>query len=174
MPPEIHRVLGIDPGLQRTGWGVIEVSGNRLRYVAHGVVRTTAALALAQRLVQIETGLLQVIEALKPHTAAVEEIFVNSNPGSALKLGVARGVALLTPARMGLSVAEYPANLVKKSVVGTGHAAKDQVMMMMRVLLPGCDVENSDAADALAVAICHAHHGATAALIGGKMAGAAR
>lgn len=172
--PEIKRILGIDPGLQRTGWGVIDVSGNRLRHVAHGVVKTVAGLPLAQRLVQIETGLLQVIEALKPHAAAVEEIFVNSNPGSALKLGIARGVALLVPARMGLDVAEYPANLVKKSVVGTGHAAKEQVGMMIRTLLPGCDVEKADAADALAVAICHAHHGATAALIGGKMAGAAR
>lgn len=172
--PETRRILGIDPGLQRTGWGVIDVSGNRLRHVAHGVIKSTATLPLAQRLVQIETGLMQVIEALKPHAAAVEEIFVNNNPGSALKLGIARGVALLVPARMGLPVAEYPANLVKKSVVGTGHAAKEQVVMMIRTLLPGCDVEKEDAADALAVAICHAHHGATAALIGGKMAGAAR
>ncbi len=167
-------ILGIDPGLQRTGWGLIETSGNALRHVANGVLKTTAKAALSDRLVEIFNGLDDIIHRLKPEEAAVEETFVNRNPASALRLGCARGVALMAPARAGLRVGEYPANLVKKSVVGTGHADKAQVMMMVRTLLPGVDVSSEDAADALAVAICHAHHRDTQALVGGKMSGAAR
>jgi crossover junction endodeoxyribonuclease RuvC len=155
------RLIGLDPGLRHTGWGVIEVSGSRLRYVADGAVHTDGNRALAERLVQLYAGLSEVIAALRPDAAAVEETFVNKNPTSTLKLGLARGVVLLVPALAGLPVAEYPANLIKKSVVGAGHAAKPQVQMMVRRLLPGCLTETADAADALAVAICHAHHAAT-------------
>jgi crossover junction endodeoxyribonuclease RuvC len=140
---------------------VIEASGSRLRYVADGAVHTDGNRSLAERLVQLHEGLSEVIAAFKPDTAAVEETFVNKNPTSTLKLGLARGIALLVPALAGLPVAEYPANLIKKSVVGAGHAAKPQIQMMVRRLLPGCLMETADAADALAVAICHAHHAAT-------------
>ena len=152
------RFLGIDPGLQNTGWGVIDADGNRLSHVADGIVRSNAKLALAQRLTQIYDGLAEIIETYKPDEAAVEETFVNVNPASTLKLGQARGVAILVPARFGLPVSEFSPNLVKKSVVGTGHAAKEQVQLMVRTLLPGCTVKSADAADALALAICHAHH----------------
>jgi crossover junction endodeoxyribonuclease RuvC len=155
------RLIGLDPGLRHTGWGVIETSGSRLRYVADGAVHTDANRPLAERLVQLHAGLSEVIAAFGPEAAAVEETFVNKNPTSTLKLGLARGVVLLVPALAGLPVAEYPANLIKKSVVGAGHAAKEQVQMMVRRLLPGCLMETADAADALAVAICHAHHAAT-------------
>ncbi|MEZ5668162.1 MAG: crossover junction endodeoxyribonuclease RuvC [Alphaproteobacteria bacterium] len=153
------RLLGIDPGLQRTGWGVVDAVGTRLRHVANGVVTSTATLSLAERLAELYDGLAAVIEAHRPVAAAVEETFVNKNPTTTLKLGLARGAALLAPARAGLPVAEYPANLVKKTVVGAGHAEKRQVDAMVRVLLPGCAIAGPDAADALAVAICHAHHG---------------
>ncbi len=155
------KLLGLDPGLRATGWGVIEADGNRLRHVAHGVVRSDGAATLAQRLMQLHDGLRAVIEAYAPEAAAVEETFVNRNAASTLRLGQARGVALLVPALCGLPVCEYATNLVKKSVVGTGHADKRQVAEMVRRLLPGCVPEGSDAADALAVAICHAHHAAT-------------
>src|SRR5215470_19116458 len=155
------RLVGLDPGLRHTGWGVIEVSGSRLRYVADGAVHTDGNRSLAERLVQLHEGLSAVIAAFKPDAAAVEETFVNKNPTSTLKLGLARGVTLLVPALAGLPVAEYPANLIKKSVVGVGHAAKPQVQMMVRRLLPGGLTETADAADALAVAICHAHHAAS-------------
>jgi len=155
------RLLGLDPGLQVSGWGVIDVDGNRLRHVADGAVKTNGKLPLAQRLVQLHDGLTDVIERYRPDEAAVEETFLNKNPGSTLKLGHARGIVLLVPAKMGLPVAEYSANLIKKSTVGTGHADKEQVMMMMRTLLPGCELATADAADALAVAVCHAHHRAT-------------
>jgi len=157
------RLIGLDPGLRNTGWGIIESSGSRLRYVADGAVHTDSDRPLAERLVQLHEGLTAVIAAYRPVAAAVEETFVNKNPTSTLKLGLARGVALLVPALAGLSVAEYPANLVKKSVVGAGHAGKEQVQAMVRILLPGCLTETADAADALAVAICHAHHAETAA-----------
>lgn len=157
----VTRVLGLDPGLQHTGWGVIDVDGNHLRHVAHGTINTGASLSLAGRLVQLHEGVLDVIREHAPHEAAVEETFVNKNPASTLKLGQARGIVVFTPAQAGLSVAEYSPNLVKKSVVGTGHAAKEQIQMMVRTLLPGCDLSGADAADALAVAICHAHHRAT-------------
>ncbi len=152
------RLIGLDPGLQITGWGVIEVDGNRLSHVADGAVRSDASKPLAERLVQLQDGLAGVIGRFEPDEAAVEETFVNANPASTLKLGQARGVALLVPANHGLPVAEYPPNLVKKTVVGSGHAAKQQIQMMVRTLLPGCAIESADAADALAVAICHAHH----------------
>jgi crossover junction endodeoxyribonuclease RuvC len=156
------RVLGLDPGLRHTGWGVIDVADNRLTYVADGVASAPADLPLAERLVALFRQIGEVLERFRPDEAAVEETFVNKNPASTLKLGVARGVVLLAPAERGLKVAEYSANLVKKSVVGAGHAEKAQVQMMVRRLLPGCGVVKADAADALAVAICHAHHAGTA------------
>ena len=152
------RILGLDPGLRHTGWGVLDVDGNRLRYVADGRVDSDDKADLATRLVQLHDGLVEVIRSWTPDEAAVEETFVNKNPTSTLKLGLARGVALLTPALHKLKVYEYPANLIKKSVVGAGHAGKEQVQMMVRVLLPASQAESPDAADALAVAICHAHH----------------
>ena len=159
------RLIGLDPGLRHTGWGVIEVSGSRLRYVADGAVHTDGNRSLAERLVQLHEGLSEMIATFKPDAAAVEETFVNKNPTSTLKLGLARGVVLLVPALAGLPVAEYPANLIKKSVVGVGHAEKTQVQMMVRRLLPGCLATSADAADALAAAICHAHHAQTARVI---------
>ncbi len=155
------RLLGLDPGLQISGWGIIDVEGNRLTHVADGVVRTNPKDSLAERLVQLYDGLVEVIDIYKPSEAAVEETFVNKNPNSTLKLGQARGIVLLAPAKQGLPVAEYSANLIKKSVVGTGHAAKEQVQMMVKSLLPGCEIKTADAADALAVAVCHSHHRAT-------------
>lgn len=152
------RVLGIDPGLERTGWGIIDHQGSRLTFVAAGMIKSKASETMAVRLYRIDAELTKIIEAYKPDTAAIEETFVNTNSASSLKLGQARGVAILSPARFGLEVAEYAANTVKKSVVGAGHAAKDQVGMMIKVLLPTSGELAADAADALAVAICHAHH----------------
>ena len=152
------RLIGIDPGLRNTGWGVIAIDGNRLSHVADGVVRTDSSLSLAERLVQLYDGLSEVISLHRPDEAAVEETFVNVNAASTLKLGQARGVALLVPAGQGVPVHEDPPNLIKKTVVGTGHAAKRQIKLMVKTLLPGCAVETTDATDALAVAICHAHH----------------
>ena len=168
------RILGIDPGLQKTGWGIIESEGHALSFIACGVIRSTASKTLPERLRQIDNGMCAVIEQFKPDQAAIEETFVNNNPASALKLGVARGVAMVVPARHNLVVGEYPANLVKKSVVGAGKAGKEQVGMMIRTLLLACGEIGEDEADALAVAICHAHHAASKARFGGIMAGAAR
>ena len=151
------RLLGLDPGLRHTGWGVIDVEGNRLIYVADGVIHVRAG-AIAERLVELHEGVLEVIQAYKPDEAAVEETFVNKNPESTLKLGLARGVVVLAPARSGLKVSEYAPNQVKKTVVGAGHADKAQVEHMVKLLLPGSRPSGADAADALAVAICHAHH----------------
>jgi len=151
------RVLGLDPGLRHTGWGVIDVAGNRLTHVADGVASAPVNLPLGERLVALFRQVGEIIERFAPDEAAVEETFVNKNASSTLKLGVARGVVLLAPAERGLPVAEYSANMVKKSVVGAGHAEKSQVELMVRRLLPGCTVVRADAADALAVAICHAH-----------------
>jgi len=156
------RLIGLDPGLGATGWGVIEAGDGRLSHVADGVVLTDRSLSLAERLVQLADGLSEVIGKYRPAEAAVEETFVNRNAVSTLRLGQARGIVLLVPARAGLRVAEYLPNLVKKTVVGSGHAAKVQVKMMVRALLPGAVVSTADAADALAVAICHAHHRETA------------
>jgi crossover junction endodeoxyribonuclease RuvC len=155
------RLLGLDPGLRLTGWGVIDVEGNRLRHVAHGVIKVPGERDLASRLCDLFDGVAAVVAAQRPDEAAVEETFVNVNAGSTLKLGQARGVVLLAPARAGLPVFEYAANLVKKSLTGAGHADKRQIAMMVGRLLPGV-VATADAADALAVAICHAHHRATA------------
>ncbi|MBV8779139.1 MAG: crossover junction endodeoxyribonuclease RuvC [Alphaproteobacteria bacterium] len=155
------RVIGLDPGLRHTGWGVIDVAGNRLSHVDAGVASVSPDLPLSERLVALFRQVRDVLERFSPDEAAVEETFVNKNPASTLKLGVARGVVLLAPAERGLKVAEYSANLVKKAVVGAGHAEKAQVQMMVRRLLPGCAAVKADAADALAVAICHAHHAGT-------------
>jgi crossover junction endodeoxyribonuclease RuvC len=155
------RLIGLDPGLRLTGWGVIDVDGNRLRHVAHGVIKVSVEGSLAARLHELFEGIAAIVAEQQPLEAAVEETFVNVNPGSTLKLGQARGVVLLAPARAGLPVFEYAANLVKKSVVGAGHADKRQIAMMVGRLLPGVEA-TADAADALAVAICHAHHRATA------------
>lgn len=153
------RVLGIDPGLARTGWGLVDVEGSRLRPVACGTIVTNEKSPVYERLVVIHKGLEQMIALWQPDEAAVEETFVNTNAKSTLKLGLARGVAMVIPALLGIKVAEYSANFVKKAVVGVGHAGKDQVEMMVRRLLPGIDIKSADAADALAVAICHAHLG---------------
>jgi crossover junction endodeoxyribonuclease RuvC len=152
------RLLGLDPGLRRTGWGIIEVDGNRLVHVANGAVSSDNRRSLAERLAQLHEGILEVIDVWSPVAAAIEETFVNQNPSSTLKLGQARGVVMLAPAVRGLPVAEYAARRVKQSVVGAGGAAKAQVEAMVGMLLAGCKINGSDAADALAVAICHAHH----------------
>lgn len=149
-------VIGLDPGLQTSGWGIIEATGNRLRHIANGRVCSRASDTLSDRLVALHDGLDAVIRAHAPDTAAVEETFVNSNPQSTLKLGQARGVVLLVAARAGLPVAEYATRFVKKAIVGTGGADKAQVRAMVERLLPGCVIDGEDAADALAVAICHA------------------
>ena len=156
------RILGLDPGLRNTGWGIIDAVDNRLSHVANGVVRTDSSLSLAMRLVELHDGISEVIKTYGPAEVAVEETFVNRNPVSTLKLGQARGVSLVVAALAKLVVAEYPPNLVKKTVVGTGHAAKEQIQLMVGMLLPGITVTDADAADALAVAICHAHHRETA------------
>lgn len=152
------RILGIDPGLRKTGWGVVVSEGSKLGFVACGCVESESGLPLAERLRQLHEGLTRIVGTFGPDEVAVEETFVNRDPQSALKLGQARGVALVVPAIAGLSVAEYAANLVKKTVVGVGHADKKQVQMMIRVLLPKAETSSADAADALAVAICHAQH----------------
>ncbi|MFQ5348512.1 MAG: crossover junction endodeoxyribonuclease RuvC [Rhodothalassiaceae bacterium] len=157
------RLVGLDPGLNATGWGVIEAAGTRLVHVANGIVRTDAGQPLAVRLARLHDGLMDVMRAYRPEAAAVEETFVNRNPAAALKLGQARGIALLVPAACGMTVAEYAPNRVKKSVVGVGHATKDQIRAMVGVLLPGVRIAGVDAADALAVAICHAHSSGGAA-----------
>lgn len=149
--------MGIDPGLNNMGWGVIEYKNNTLKHIANGVIQTSAKMPLPTRLADLADGLEEVISLWRPAEVAVEETFVNSNPQDALKLGQARGVALCVPARLGTIVAEYAANTIKKSVVGNGHAKKDQVQMMMNVLMPGVELKSADSADALACAICHAH-----------------
>ena len=154
------RLIGIDPGLRHTGWGVIDTEGNRLRHVAAGTIRPCPDKDTATRLRALHEGLAAVLADYRPDEAAVEETFVNTNPESTLKLGQARGVALLAPALLGIPVFEYAPNHIKKAVVGAGHAAKTQVQFMVARLLPGCTPPSADAADALAVAICHASYGA--------------
>jgi len=156
------RVLGLDPGLRNTGWGVIEAEANRLRHVANGVVSSDPSGNLAERLLQLAEGIEEVLRSYEPSDAAVETSLSNKNPASTLKLGMARAVSLLSPARIGIPVGEYLPMIVKKAVVGTGHADKVQVQTMVRHMLPGCEIVAADAADALAVAICHAHHLSTA------------
>ena len=152
------RIIGIDPGLRRTGWGIVEADGVRLAYVASGHVTSDAECDLAYRLRQIYEGLVSIIAGFKPHEAAIEETFVNKDARATLKLGQARGVALLAPAQAGVSVAEYAPNLVKKTIVGAGHGEKAQIRMMISVLLPKAAPQSEDAADALAIAVTHAHH----------------
>lgn len=152
------RILGIDPGLRRTGWGLVTIEGSRLTYIASGVITSSDALPLSDRLCELHAGLTRTVKAHAPDEAAVEETFVNANAQATLKLGHARGIALLVPALAGLPVSEYAANLVKKTVVGTGHADKRQIGAMIRILLPKADPASADAADALAIAITHAHH----------------
>ncbi len=152
------RLIGLDQGLRKTGWGIVDFDGLRLGYVACGAISTPISMAIAGRLAILYGGLAEIIETWKPNSAAVEETFINKNASSALKLGQARGVVLLAPALAGLDVAEYHNRAVKLAVVGTGRAAKQQISMMVRHLLPAADPQSADAADALAVAICHAHH----------------
>ena len=152
------RIIGIDPGLRRTGWGIIETDGVRLSYVASGGVTSDAKDELAFRLRALYEGLLGVIASYKPSEASIEETFVNDNPRQALKLGQARGMAMLAPAMRGLVVAEYAPNVIKKTVVGAGHAEKNQVQAMIGFLLPKAKFASADEADALAIAICHANH----------------
>ena len=167
------RIIGIDPGLQRTGWGIIDVQGNKLTHVSHSVIKTDPKASLAERLMKIFDELTQQMGIWQPEEAAIEETFVNKNAKSSLALGHARGAAMMAPAKLGLTVAEYPANLVKKSVVGAGHAEKEQVQAMIKILLMGVEA-SSDAADALAVAICHANHSSSRAKMGGIMSGGSR
>ena len=150
-------ILGIDPGLTCTGWGIVAKSGSRLSHVANGQIRTDTKAGMAERLVELDAGLAAVIAQHHPDAGAVEEVFVNVNPQSTLKLGQARGVALLAVARAGLPVAEYPTKVIKKALVGTGGAEKLQIQAMLKVLLPGVALTGADAADALAVAITHAN-----------------
>src|SRR5689334_19208257 len=152
------RILGIDPGLRRTGWGVVTIEGNRLSFLACGSVASDDKAVLSLRLVSIHDGLQQVVAAHAPDEAAVEATFVNRDASATLKLGQARGIAMLVPALAGLPVAEYAPNLVKKTIVGVGHGEKRQIHMMVRVLMPRAQFDTDDAADALAIAICHAHH----------------
>jgi crossover junction endodeoxyribonuclease RuvC len=152
------RILGIDPGLRHMGWGIVEVLGSRLSYVASGTIHSDDKADLGVRLRCLHDGLSAVVADYAPQEAAVEETFVNRDPRSALKLGQARGIAIVVPALAGLLVAEYAANLIKKTVVGSGHAEKTQIALMVKVLLPKCDPAGADAADALAVAITHAQH----------------
>jgi crossover junction endodeoxyribonuclease RuvC len=152
------RILGIDPGLRRTGWGVVAIDGNRLCFLACGSLTTDDRAALADRLVTIHDGLRRVVADHAPDEAAVEATFVNKDAAATLKLGQARGIAMLVPAMAGLPVAEYAPNLVKKSIIGAGHGEKAQIRMMVGVLLPKADPKSHDAADALAIAVCHAHH----------------
>jgi crossover junction endodeoxyribonuclease RuvC len=158
------RILGIDPGLRRTGWGVIEIDGNRLIYLGCGSVEPPGDLPLASRLLAIHEGLTKVLADFAPAEAAVEQTFVNKDGVATLKLGQARGVAMLAPAMCGITVAEYAPNQVKKTVVGAGHADKNQILVMLKILLPKADPKSPDAADALAIAITHAHHRASTAL----------
>lgn len=151
------RILGIDPGLHITGWGIIDFDGFRLKHIAHGTVVSKPSDEIADRLSQIFKNLSDIIEKHSPNEVGIEQVFVNSNPASSLKLGMARGVAVCVPSIMGLKVSEYTPNKIKKTIVGSGHATKDQVSIMVQKLL-NCGPVKLDAADALAIAICHAHH----------------
>ena len=154
----VIRIIGIDPGLRRTGWGMVESIGNSLSFVAAGTVTSDATLDLASRLRQLYDGLTDVVHSYKPDEAAVEQTFVNKDAVATLKLGQARGIAMVVPSLAGLKVAEYAPNAVKKAVIGVGHGDKKQIHMMVKVLMPKAEFKGNDAADALAIAICHAHH----------------
>jgi crossover junction endodeoxyribonuclease RuvC len=156
--PSIRLILGLDPGLRHTGWGIVAQEGNRLSFIAAARISPDPDLPMAARLYELAEGIAVVIAKHRPHEAAIEETFVNKNAASALKLGQARGAAMLALAQGGLEVSEYGANVIKKSVVGYGHAEKAQIQAMIRMLLPGSSKLAPDAADALAVAICHAHY----------------
>ncbi|MGV6801165.1 MAG: crossover junction endodeoxyribonuclease RuvC [bacterium] len=161
---QVIRILGIDPALRSAGWGVIEAAGGKLRYIDSGVIKPPPSGTLAMRLHQLYLALDDILRRHHPDCAAVEETFVNSNPRAALTLGQARGICLVVPAKTGIEVSEYPANTIKKSVTGAGHADKQQIQAMIRMLLPKAGSQPADAADALAVAICHAHHMLTQSL----------
>ena len=167
MKGQLIRIIGIDPGLRRTGWGVIESDGVRLAYVASGHIVSTDKEELSFRLRELYEGISSVLASFRPQEAAVEETFVNDNARATLKLGQARGMALLAPAMKGLRVAEYPPNLIKKTVVGAGHAEKKQIQVMVGFLLPKAKFESADEADALAIAICHANHRGVRQLVAG-------
>jgi crossover junction endodeoxyribonuclease RuvC len=152
------KIIGIDPGLNHTGWGVVEYINNSLGYIASGVISPERNNGMAERLHMIDSELEKVIQLYQPNTASIEETFVNKSGSSTIKLGMARGVCFLAPARSGLDVGEYSANHIKKSVVGAGHADKKQIQMMVKVLLPRANFKKADEADALAIAICHAHN----------------
>jgi len=152
------RIMGIDPGLRNTGWGIVAQEGSRLSYVADGSVHSDARAPLAERLLQIHAQLMEVIRVHQPDEAAVEETFVNTDARATLKLGQARGVVMLAPAMLNIPVSEYAPNMIKKTVVGAGHAEKDQVKHMVKLLLPKAAMKTADSTDALAIAICHAHH----------------
>src|SRR5262249_14818125 len=158
MATQAIRILGIDPGLRRPGWGLVAIEGNRLSYLACGSLASDDKAALALRLVTIHDGLRRVVAEHAPDEAAVENTFVNRDASATLKLGQARGIAMLVPALAGLPVGEYAPNLVKKTIVGAGHSEKMQIRMMVKVLLPKADPQSDDAADALAIAVTHAHH----------------
>jgi crossover junction endodeoxyribonuclease RuvC len=164
------RIMGLDPGLARMGWGAIEFEGTRLTYVAHGVLTTNPKAQIATRLLDLHEALVAVLSRIAPHALAIEQVFVHKDPSAAMKLGQARAVAMLAGARAGLIVAEYTPNHVKKCVVGVGHAGKEQVQAMVKRLLPAARVDSADAADALALAIAHAHLSGTAARIAAALA----
>jgi crossover junction endodeoxyribonuclease RuvC len=169
MSETVH-IIGIDPGLRHTGWGVISAQSNKLSFVASGTIDTDSAMTLASRLKALYEGLLGIIQSQMPHEAAVENTFVNRDGSATLKLGQARGICMVVPALAGLSVAEYAPNLVKKSVVGAGHADKVQIRAMVKLLLPRAEFKTEHAADALAIAICHAHHRSMSAVaLGSRM-----
>jgi crossover junction endodeoxyribonuclease RuvC len=163
------RIIGIDPGLRATGWGIVDSDGVRLSYVASGRITSDSEEDLASRLRSLYDGLARVLATFSPAEAAVEETFVNDNARATLKLGQARGIALLAPAMLGLKVAEYPPNLIKKSVVGTGHAEKRQIQAMIGFLLPKARFESADEADAIAIAICHCNHRSARALLSARV-----
>jgi crossover junction endodeoxyribonuclease RuvC len=167
---EIIRIVGIDPGLRHTGWGIVGAQSNKLSFIASGTIDTDSAAPLAERLKTLHDGLFQIIKSQLPDEAAVEATFVNRDGAATLKLGQARGICMLVPALAGLTVAEYAPNLVKKSVVGAGHADKVQIRAMVKLLLPRAEFKTEHAADALAIAICHAHHRSMSAVaLGARM-----
>ena len=174
MRERMIRIIGLDPGLRRTGWGVVDSDGVRLIYVASGVIVPPTDDDLAYRLRALFEGVTGVIASFKPQEAAVEETFVNENPRSTLKLGQARGTVLLAPAMAGLKVAEYTPNLIKKSVVGSGHAEKQQIQAMIKFLMPKATFDSADEADALAIAVTHANHRASTQVLAAHMQKAAR
>lgn len=155
---EMIRIIGIDPGLRRTGWGMIESDGNKLSFIAAGTIKSNDKCDLATRLCQLHNGLYDVLREFSPQEAAVEHTFVNKDASATLKLGQARGIAMLAPALYGLTVNEYAPNAVKKAVIGVGHGDKKQIHMMVKVLMPRAKIDTNDAADALAIAICHCHN----------------